>query len=235
MQTAAKRHAAYQLPVESLDVVVVEDSKPMQMILRSVLSSMRVARVRTYDSPETALQAMLAEPPNLIITDWKMSPISGYQLLRMIRHRNMGPLCFVPVLFVTAHGTRERVEKILSAGAHHLLVKPLAPSALYKRLLWLIGDSREFVLDEATGFHTIAGVESALVADRQKRKSLLRARVHHQKVSAISEREAFIKREMAAKLAKAGANAISEDAAGTKKGNGSDFAPLHKEKTAQRR
>ncbi|MDJ0932887.1 response regulator [Breoghania sp.] len=104
------RHsAAYQVPLESLDVVVVEDSKQMQTIIRSVLGAMRVQRVRTFDSAEKALQAMLSEPPHLIIIDWRMEPITGYQFLRSIRHRQMAPLCFVPVLMITAHGIRSLV------------------------------------------------------------------------------------------------------------------------------
>lgn len=209
MQADSRNHRAYKLPVGALDIVVVEDSKPMQIILRSILISMRVARVRVYDSPELALDAMLTEPPNLILTDWKMSPFSGYQFLRMIRHRRMAPLCFVPVIFVTAFGTRALVEKVLRAGAHHLLVKPLAPSTLYKRLQWLVNDEREFVLDNETGFHSIAGVDAALTANLEKRTSLKQARLHHQRSGALTEREAALQRRIAEHKAKAEAAAMA--------------------------
>lgn len=196
MQAGKRKHAAYSMPMEALDIVVVEDSKHMQTIFRSVLTAMRVGRIRIYDSPVSALDAMLAEPPNLILTDWKMEPLSGFQMLRLIRHKRMAPLCFVPILFVTAHGTRELVEKVLRAGAHHLLAKPISPSSLLKRLEWIVRDGRELELDEATGFYRIAGVDAALAADREKRSTLQQARQHRDTVKAISAREKFIEKQM---------------------------------------
>ena len=138
-------HTAYGIDMEMLDVIVVEDSKPMQTILRSMLSTLRVARIRMFDDAMEALQAMLSEPPHVIISDWHMEPTSGYQLLRMIRHRQMEPLCFVPLVFVTAHGTRAVAEKAFRGGAHYLLVKPMSPNTLHQRLMCLARDSRRFV------------------------------------------------------------------------------------------
>lgn len=222
----ARHHAAFGLPIELLDVIVVEDSKPMQAIMRSVLTGMRVRRLRIYDSPEQALRAMMAEPPNLVITDWKMKPVSGYKLLKMIRHKRMGPLAYVPVLFLTAFGTRELVEKVLSAGAHHLLVKPLAPSALHDRLMWLSRDNRKFILDEETGYHVIEGVAAALEADNQKRSNMHKARLLHQKRGQVSEQEEMLRQQVrqqkainAARAAKAAAESGGTAGEGAGKGS----------------
>lgn len=142
-------HAAYGLEFDQLDVVVVEDSRPMQVIIRAVLSNFGIPRVRVFDSVEPALESMLAEAPNLIVTDWRMEPTSGYQLLRMIRHKHMAPLCFVPVLFITSFGTRALVDKALQAGAHMLLVKPISPTLVHDRLRWILRDSRPMVVGQA--------------------------------------------------------------------------------------
>ncbi|MBS8259245.1 response regulator [Roseibium polysiphoniae] len=174
-----KNHAAFGLGLEDLDAVIVEDSKPMQTIIRSILLSFKVARVRVFDSVDEALQSMLAEPPNVILTDWRMAPTSGYQLLRLIRHRHMEPLCYVPILFVTAHGTHALVDKALRAGAHHLLVKPLAPSTLHNRLRWLVNDDRPLVL-ENSGFYNILGINEALDQQAEKLETLENARVYHE-------------------------------------------------------
>lgn len=172
-----KHHAAYGLAIEDIDAVIVEDSKPMQTIIRSILLSFKVARVRVYDSVDDALEACLAEPPNVILTDWRMAPTSGYQLLRLVRHRHMEPLCFVPILFITAHGTRPLVDKALRAGAHHVLVKPVSPSTLHKRLTWLLGDSRPMIL-EHSGFYNIFGIQKTMDKQAEKMQSLAGARLH---------------------------------------------------------
>ena len=182
-----KHHAAFGLAMDDIDVVVVEDSKPMQTILRSTLLSFKVARVRTFDSVDDALEASLAEPPNLIITDWRMAPTTGYQLLRLVRHKHMEPLCFVPILFITAHGTRPLVDKALRAGAHHVLVKPLSPSTLYKRIEWVLNDDRPMVL-EHSGFYNIFGIQKLMDEQAEKVKSLANARINHQ--TAVKKRAA---------------------------------------------
>lgn len=173
-----KHHAAFGLAMEDIDAVVVEDSKPMQTILRSILLSLKVARVRVFDSVDDALEASLAEPPNVILTDWRMEPTSGYQFLRLVRHRHMEPLCYVPILFITAHGTRPLVDKALRAGAHHVLVKPVSPSTLYKRLRWLLSDDRPIIL-EHSGFYNIYGIQRAMDEQAEKMQSLAGARLHH--------------------------------------------------------
>ncbi len=173
-----KHHAAFGLAMEDIDAVVVEDSKPMQTILRSILLSFKVARVRVFDSVDEALEASLAEPPNVILTDWRMAPTTGYQFLRLVRHRHMEPLCYVPILFITAHGTRPLVDKALRAGAHHVLVKPVSPSTLFKRLKWLLADDRPMIL-ENSGFYNIYGIQKAMDEQAEKMQSLAGARLHH--------------------------------------------------------
>lgn len=161
------RHYAYGLHIGDLDVVVVDDSKPMQAILRSTLLSFRVRRVRTFDTAEAALEAMRLDPPNFVITDWRMKPMSGVALLRTIRQRKMAPLCFLPVMFCTAHGTRTLIDRMLRDGAQHVLAKPLSPSALYDRLTWTLRDARPLVMGE-DGRYVIDGVADSLDAKARK-------------------------------------------------------------------
>ncbi|MTI45642.1 two-component system chemotaxis response regulator CheY [Roseibium hamelinense] len=174
-----KFHTAYGLAIENMDIVVVEDSKPMQTILRSILLSFRVARVRVFDSVDEALDAMLTEPPNVILTDLRMEPTTGYQMLRMIRHRHMEPLCYVPLLFVTAHGTRALVDRALRSGAHHLLVKPVSPATLMKRLQWLARDDRPMVL-ENSGYYNIQGIGKMLDEQAARLQNLAAGRIQTQ-------------------------------------------------------
>ncbi|MBA5776935.1 response regulator [Stappia sp. F7233] len=161
------KHYAFGRVIEDLDIAVVDDSKPMQAILRSTLLSFRVRRVRTFDGVEEAIEAMRIDPPNLILTDWHMKPVSGYQLLCRLRHRKMAPLCYLPILFVTAHGTRTLVDKVLRAGAQNVLVKPISPSILFDRLQWTLRDGRDLELGPGERFR-IAGVAERL--DEKARK-----------------------------------------------------------------
>ncbi|WP_069308375.1 response regulator, partial [Methylobrevis pamukkalensis] len=171
-------HSSYGLPAEFLDIIVIEDSKPMQMMMRSMLSGLHARRIRCFESAEDALEAMLAEPPNLIITDWRLPGMSGYQLLRTIRMKQMAPLSFVPLLVLSAHATRAAVERALRAGANHFLVKPVSPACVVKWVERTLKDARRFKMTD-TGHYVIDGVEEALSSHRGRHDTLARARIFH--------------------------------------------------------
>ncbi len=72
--------------------------------------------MRTFDTADAALEMMRLDPPNFVITDWRMKPMSGLALLRTLRQRKMAPLCFLPVVVCTAHGTRTLIDRVLRDG-----------------------------------------------------------------------------------------------------------------------
>lgn len=135
-------HAAYQLPFKALDIVVVEDSPHMRQILHSVLASFGVRRLRLFSCGQTALNEMVNDPPNLLITDWRMKPMDGYQLLQTIRRSNMMPLSLLPVIMVTGFASRQFVQTCFDAGVQQFLVKPVSPKTIYERIHWILSDSR---------------------------------------------------------------------------------------------
>lgn len=161
-------HAAYGASLESLDVMVIDPSRTMQTILRSMLQPMRPRRIRIYDTGADALRDMLMEPPTLVITDWRMEPMSGYRLIKVMRHHSMAPLCFTPIIVVTGHATRSSVESAFRVGAHAVMVKPLAPTMLRLRLEWLIQDARTFALDGDNW--VVDGVAEVLDTQREKER-----------------------------------------------------------------
>ncbi|WP_068083159.1 response regulator [Polycladidibacter stylochi] len=160
-------HFALGKTTNELDIVVIEDSKPVQSILRSLLSSLEVRRIRIFDGPKDAIPAMASELPDIILTDWVMSPLSGLQMLNLIRQPQLAPLCFVPVIVITAHGTRENVNRAMQAGAHHILVKPISASQLEKCLLKICRDTREMVIG-AEGIFQLAGIAERLELSEKK-------------------------------------------------------------------
>ena len=163
---------AHGVALEDLDVVVVDDSKPMQTIVRSMLNAARVHRVRTFDHPGDAYRAMLVEPPHLLITDWNLPDFDGLQLVRSLRDPRSGPLVGVPAILITGHATRRLVEKAIASGIHFVLAKPLSPSNVMKRINAAIHDDRRFVLDPERGYYVLQGADELLAGQRQRWREL---------------------------------------------------------------
>lgn len=167
-------HATYAVPNEQLDVVVIDDSKTMQGIIRSMLNAMKVRRIRLFDSTEAALHAMLHEPPTLIICEWRAGLVSGHQLLRMVRARFMEPLCYVPVIILTATPTRAIIDKAMGSGANLIVVKPISPAVLQERIAWLQRDQRELILGPRGAFE-IEGVRESMMAQKERAAAVRKA------------------------------------------------------------
>jgi two-component system, OmpR family, phosphate regulon response regulator PhoB len=161
-------HRAYGLTLDSLDVVVVDDAKPMQTILRSILLASHVARVRAFDTAEAAMQSMIVEPPHLIITDWNMQPTDGLTLLRSMRRWRMGQVALVPAILITAHPTRALVESALAAGTHFVVAKPLSPATLMKRIDFILKDAREFNVSSDDMSVVLAGQHERIANERKR-------------------------------------------------------------------
>jgi CheY-like chemotaxis protein len=161
-------HAAFGMGVEDLDVMIIEESRTAQNMLRSMLAGAGAKRIRSSDNVTEALQTMIAEPPNLVLTAWDIGKYTGEKLLKVIRHKRMEPLCYLPVIVVTAHASLRVVDQAFSAGCTSLLVKPISPQALLRRVDWVTHDEREFVEDGNS--LAISGVQDVLDSRVRKRK-----------------------------------------------------------------
>ncbi|WP_157747833.1 PleD family two-component system response regulator [Cohaesibacter sp. ES.047] len=169
----------------------MDDSKTILTMIRSMISALKVARVRSFDRGDLALHAILQEPPNVILTDLAMSPMSGMQLIKLIRQQTMEPLCFIPVIVITAHATQARVAQLFEIGAHHVLAKPLSSAVLQNRLRALSSDRRVMRLDGDR--YVIDGMHEVLLEKQSRLKSLEKAREFHEQVlpqAKESQREA---------------------------------------------
>ncbi|HHK74526.1 MAG TPA: response regulator [Rhizobiales bacterium] len=142
------RHIAYKLPLSSLDIVVVEDNQSMRQILHSMITAFGVSRLRVFSNGESALQEMPGDPPNLVISDWHMKPVNGYEMIRAMRHKDQPTLSLVPVIMLTGFASRSFVQKSFDAGVQQFLVKPVSPMALLKRIKWILMDDRELILQD---------------------------------------------------------------------------------------
>jgi CheY-like chemotaxis protein len=75
-----------------------------------------------------ALVAVLAHHPDVIVTEARLPHLDGYELCRVVRGNHS--VAHTPVLFVTADGFQQDVQRARAAGATAVLVKPCLPTQL---------------------------------------------------------------------------------------------------------
>ena len=128
-----------------LKFVVVDDSDHWRSILRILLSALEVKEMDMYGDAATALKDLRSLPADIVICDWEMPDMSGVELLRQLRDENTSPNPFIPLIMLTAHTQKHRVEEARDAGATEVLTKPVSAQTLYEHIIGIIANPRRFI------------------------------------------------------------------------------------------
>jgi two-component system response regulator ChvI len=102
---------------------------------RNILTSVSIAleaegyKVETYTDGASALDGLLARPPQLAIFDIKMPRMDGMELLRRLRQKSD-----IPVIFLTSKD--EEIDELfgLKMGADDFITKPFSQRLLVERV-----------------------------------------------------------------------------------------------------
>lgn len=113
---------------EQLRVLVVDDNRINARVAAKAVERIGHVALTTLSGAE-ALDAMRDENVDLVLTDVQMPEMDGVELARRIRAGEAGPSS-VPIVALTAHGTRDDRDRCLAAGMNIYLVKPLDIEAL---------------------------------------------------------------------------------------------------------
>jgi len=113
-------------------VLVVDDSALLRRLLASTLTSLGFCRIEQAEDGEQAARLLAEATFDVVITDWGMPRMSGFELLRWIRAQPA--LSATHVLLVTGQHDRDQRLLALAAGASGYLTKPLADEALAHHL-----------------------------------------------------------------------------------------------------
>ncbi len=106
-------------------VLVVDDEKNMRLSLSTMLNDEGYA-TRAVESAEAALELLAREDFFMVITDARLSGMSGYDFLA--RTRSQWPE--LPVLMITAYATPKLAVEAIKSGAIDYVAKPFAPEEL---------------------------------------------------------------------------------------------------------
>jgi CheY-like chemotaxis protein len=131
--------------LSDIQVLVVDDNAQMRLLVRCLLRAGGVFNVTEAESGGAAFEALKARPIDLIVLDWKMSPIDGLDFTRMVRWREDSPNPFVPIVMLTAHTEASRVAAARDAGVTRFVRKPISARLLYDRISSALTDPRSFI------------------------------------------------------------------------------------------
>ena len=116
----------------SLPILVVDDYQTMVRIIRNLLSQIGFENIDDASNGEEALAKIKEKHYGLIISDWNMEPMSGFQLLQKVRQDPSR--ADIPFIMVTAESKTDNVIAARKAGVNHYIVKPFNAGTLKAKI-----------------------------------------------------------------------------------------------------
>jgi two-component system chemotaxis response regulator CheY len=131
--------------IRSAKILIVDDEFTMRKVVRTQLLAMGVTDV--HDAPDglSALSAVRALDPDVVLLDWQMPGMNGPDFVRLVRSPGAFPYPNVPIIMLTGHGEHSRVVEAMRLGVHEFLVKPVSGKALHERLVSVLVHPRPMV------------------------------------------------------------------------------------------
>jgi two-component system chemotaxis response regulator CheY len=121
----------------SMPVLVVDDYSTMVRIIRNLLRQLGFADVDDARDGASALEKMHMRRYGLVISDWNMEPMTGYDLLREVRASP--ELSKTPFIMITAESKTENVIAAKKAGVSNYIVKPFNAATLKTKMEAVFG------------------------------------------------------------------------------------------------
>ena len=122
----------------SLSILIVDDYKKMLRIIRNLLKQLGFHNVDEATDGAEALNKLRSKNYDLVISDWNMEPMTGYELLKEVRSDDM--LKALPFIMVTAESKTDNVIAAKKAGVNNYIVKPFNAATLKSKLTSVLGE-----------------------------------------------------------------------------------------------
>ena len=117
-----------------MKLLVVDDSNMARKVIKTVAAALDLEAEEARDGIE-ALEILpnIYKEISLILLDWNMPEMSGYEVLVKIKENDLYK--DIPVMMVTTEGQKSHIVAAIRAGASNYLTKPFTADELESKLI----------------------------------------------------------------------------------------------------
>ena len=127
------------MTTSSLPILVVDDDATMVRIIRNLLKQIGYENVDEASNGAAAYEKLKNGNYGLVISDWTMEPMSGFELLQRVRQDPA--TANLPFIMVTAESKTDNVIAARKAGVTNYIVKPFNAQTLKARIDQALGNA----------------------------------------------------------------------------------------------
>ena len=124
-------------PKKSISILVIDDAEYVLEMHKEFLLAIGFKNVDTAKNGDIGLQKLTLaadkkQAYDLVVCDWEMPVMSGFDLLERVRADKK--LCAVPFYLVTGRENKADIIKAISMGVTGYIIKPINPAILKEKL-----------------------------------------------------------------------------------------------------
>ena len=134
-----------RLNLRNVTVLCVDTNSLGLEVLGQMLMGFGVERIRRAASLDAAKAVLSKETIEFVVVDSNLEEESGYDLVRWLRQSPLDPNRFAPVIVTSSHTPASEIASARDCGANFVVAKPLSPSVLMQRMLWIAKGGRQFI------------------------------------------------------------------------------------------
>ncbi len=112
--------------------LVVDDSAAMRAVLRMILKKQDFEVVEARDGLHALQVLQPIEPVDLMLIDWNMPGMNGFELLQNVRGNSR--YATTKIVMVTTETALAEMTHALAAGADEYIMKPFTPDVIADKL-----------------------------------------------------------------------------------------------------
>ncbi|WP_407523100.1 response regulator [Methylobacterium oryzisoli] len=125
--------ASKPTPFAGKRLLVADDQIIVRQIVSAIGEKLGFGTIDTAQDGDEALLMMRKQAYDVVIADWNMQPMTGFELLRIVRADK--DLAATKFLIMTARTDKDAVVAAKSAGVDGYMLKPFSPQALRDKIL----------------------------------------------------------------------------------------------------
>ncbi len=116
----------------NLEILVVDDISSLRTIIRVLLRNMGYTRVSEAANGSDAIAILQQKKIDLIISDWNMPRMNGYELLKSVREDST--LRGIPFIMITGEACSAKIAMAVQLKVDQFILKPFSFEVLEEKI-----------------------------------------------------------------------------------------------------
>ena len=105
-------------------ILVVDDDEVMRTFVINSLRRLGIQAIESANDGASALKAMVAFKPNVVLTDIHMQPMDGLEFVRQLRSHANPLVKNMKIIFMSSDASKDTLQEAMPLGTYGYIVKP---------------------------------------------------------------------------------------------------------------